>query len=623
MPPFFKMIFNKLSAEKILLIILSAVFLFIMHIFLPNIGGVIAKQVEYVIWFASGTVVFIASLKVLKERTLKESPLKIYILLFITAWIGSTVFNQIINLDYFLISSAWLVGGFVLWFAFHQYELTQRQKLFIFLLIFLSAVIESLIGIIQFFGLYRYIPVTPSPETGMVGGVFQQKNLFASWIATGLIVSLYLVSTAWLRSFSSFKKILFFVGIFLLSLSLIIAQSRTGLLGIVIAMVFIFIARRKTYKPIKKTVFVWLMLFIAGVSAGFFLLSVKDQLGIEKLAVKKIKWFSDPEQVSYRERILMYETSFDMFKEKPFTGQGFSNFGSLYMYYQAKVKKSNPDYYKGTGNQYTHHPHNELSLIVAESGIFGILGVLCLLYGILKFFKKIGYQRAGLYTALLTPFLIHMMLEYPLHLSVAHWFTFVLIGAMATSHFLKKTEVKIQKKLSIAAAGALSFLFILFSVHIVKTFIAYNQLVIWYIEYSEGKNAKIENLIPAKENLYLRNWAKPMYMFYSAENALKDIEQNQNYLYDFLNWSETEKKRIPIPQVFQYDAYVLFSLGKHFGQFEYLNEAVKSSEEGLALYPENQELKNLRKTILVEAFRNIFKNLKQPEKLPSKKEPVQ
>ncbi|MDW7972120.1 MAG: Wzy polymerase domain-containing protein, partial [Thermodesulfovibrio sp.] len=484
-------------------------------------------------------------------------------------------------------------------------------RLFILFLIFISAVIESFIGIIQFFGLYRYIPVTPSPEAGLVGGVFQQKNLFASWIATGLVISLYLLPTAWIRSFSSIKKILFFAGIFLLSLNIITAQSRTGLLGLAVAMVLIFLAKWNNYKAIKKSVFVWSMVFIAGVSAGFLLLSFKDQLGIEKLALKKIKWFSDPEQISYRERILMYETSLEMFKEKPLTGHGFSNFGSLYMYYQAKVKKSNPDYYKGSGNQYTHHPHNEISLIVAESGILGILGILCLFYGFLRFAKKIGYQRTFVYTALLTPFLVHMMLEYPLHLSVAHWFGFILIFSIATSHFTKKTILEVPQKLKTLSISLFSLLFVFFVVFIAKTFIAYNQLVIWYIEYSEGKEARIENLIPAKENLYLRNWAKPMYMFYSAEIALKDIEKNQEFLNFFLNWVEAEKRRIPIPQVFQYDAYVLFSLGRHFKQFEYLNEAVRSSEEGVALYPENKELRSLMKTILVEAFREIFKDMKK------------
>ncbi len=605
MPPFFS--FNKLSSEKILLFILSFVFLFIMHIFLPNIGGVIAKQIDYFIWFFSAVVVFIGTLKVIKRGTFKESSLKIYVLFFIALWLGSIIFNPIRNLDYFLISSAWLIGGFILWFAFLQYEITMRQKLFILFLIFLSAVIESIIGIIQFFGLYKYIPVTPSPETGIVGGVFQQKNLFASYIATAVIISLYFISTVWLRSFSKIKKVLFFFGVFLLSLGLVIAESRTGLLGTTAGLVLMFIAKKKYYAAIRKTVFVWLMIFITGLSSGLFLISIKDELGIEKLALKKIKWFADPEQVSYRERILMYETSFEMFKEKPITGQGFSNFGSLYMYYQAKVKKSNPDYYKETGNQYTHHPHNEISLIVAESGFFGIAGILILLYGILRFFKKIGYSRSIVYTSLVTPLSIHMMLEYPLRLSVEHWFVFILIGTLATSHFLKKTELKIIKPVKIFLIAIVSFLFILFSVFIAKTFIAYNQLVIWYTEYNEGKEASIENLIPAKENLYLRNWAMPMYMFYSAEIALKDINKNKEFLLDFLNWAETEKKRIPIPQVFLYDAFVLFNLGKHFDSFEYLSEAVKSTEEGLKLYRDNKELKNLRKVILVEAFKRYLK----------------
>ncbi|WP_460181086.1 PglL family O-oligosaccharyltransferase [Thermodesulfovibrio sp. TK110] len=580
-----------------------------MHIFLPNIGGVIAKQVEQGIWFFSGAIVFIAALKAIERKALKESPLKIYILLFIALWIGSIVFNPIRNLDYFLISSAWLFGGFILWFAMLQYEISGKQKLFIIFLIFLSALIESIIGIIQFFGVYRYIPVTPSPEVGMVGGVFQQKNLFASWIATGLIISLYLISTAWFRGFSKFKKILFLSGVFILSVSLIIAQSRTGLLGVTSAITLMFIFRWKNYRAIKKSVFVWLMIFIAGFSTGFFLLSIQDQLGIEKLALKKIKWFSDPEQISYKERILMYETSFEMFKEKPITGHGFSNFGSLYMYYQAKVKKLHPQYYKATGNQYTHHPHNELSLIIAESGIMGIGGFLIFLYGLLKFLSKMG-KKAGVYLSLLAPFSIHMMLEYPLHLSVAHWFAFILIGAIATSHFLKKTEFRIKKPLKVFLMAIVSLLFILFSVFIVKTFIAYNQLVIWYIDYTEGKQASIKNLTAAKENIYLRNWAMPMYMFYSAENALKDIDKNKKFLLDFLDWSEAEKRRIPIPQVFQYDALVLFNLGKHFDRLEYLNEAVKSTEEGLKLYPDNEELKNLRKIILVEAFKEIFKNFK-------------
>jgi len=609
LPPF-KMSL-KLSLEKILILILSFIFLFLMHLFLPNIGGVIARQNEQIIWLFSGTIIFIGALRVLFQKTLIESQLQIYILLFVSLWLLSILFNPLKNMDNFFINLSWLLGGLLLWITFFQFELTEKQKLTILFLIFISCVIESLIGIIQFFGLYKYISVTPSPEVGMVGGVFQQKNTFASYIATGLIISLFFIQTDLLKSFLKIKKVLFFLGVFLLSLSLIIAESRVGLLGVTFGLILMFIAKRKNFLEIKKKALIWLMVFLTGISSGFFLLSIRDQLGIEKLMAKKIKWFSDPEQVSYKERILMQKTAFEMFKEKPFAGHGFSNFGSLYVYYQAKVKNSNPDSYKGTGLLYTHHPHNEISLIIAESGILGILALLILIYGFLKFFIKIGSEHAGTYVSLLSPFLIHSLFEYPLRLSVAHWFTFIFLIYLATSNLVKKTDLKISSKLTSILTTVVCALFILFSVFVIKTFIAYNQLVIWYIEYTEGKKADLINLEPATKNFYLKNWAKPMYMFAKAEEAVKDIEKNKEFLFDFLKWSEAEKKRLPIPQVFQYDAFVLLNLGMYFQKWDYFDEAMKTVEEGLFIYPENKELKELRKTIFREAFKLVLKNFEK------------
>jgi O-antigen polymerase len=609
MPPLFKMSL-KLSSEKILIIILSFIFLFLMHLFLPNIGGVIARQNEQIIWLFSGAIIFIGALRVLFRKTLIESPLQIYILLFISLWLFSLLFNPIKNIDNFFINSIFLLSSLLLWMAFLQFELTEKQKLLILFFIFISSIIESLIGIIQFFGLYKYIPVTPSPEVGMVGGVFQQKNTFASYIATGIIISLFFIQEDLLIGFSKIKKILFFPGIFLLSLSLIIAESRTGLLGVTFGLILMFIIRRKNLLEIKKKALIWLMVFLTGISSGFFLLSIRDQLGIEKLMAKKLRWFSDPEQVSYKERILMQRASLEMFKEKPFTGHGFSNFGSLYMYYQAKIKNSNPSY-RGTGLSYTHHPHNEISLIIAEAGLLGISGLFILFYGFFKFFTKTGFEHAGTYIALLSPFLIHSLFEYPLRLSVAHWFTFIILFYLATSNLVKKTELKISPKLTQILTTAGCALFILFSVFIVKTFIAYNQLVIWYIEYTEKKKADLINLEPASQNFYLKNWAKPMYMFTKAEEAVKDIEKNKDFLFEFLNWAQAEKKRLPIPQVFQYDAYVLLNLGMHFQKWDYFDEAMRTVEEGLFIYPENKELKELRIKIFREAFKLVLKNFEK------------
>lgn len=594
-----------MTFNRYLLSILSVIFLFIMHIFLPNIGGVLAQQREYIIWLAIGTIIFIGILKAVIKKQIIESPFKIYVFIFAVLLLLSSMFNPIKNMDLFIVSSARLIVGILLWLALLQFDLSPKEKISILFLIFVSAVVESIIGIMQFFGLYRYIPITPAPDVGMVGGVFQQKNLFASWIATGLIISLYFITTNRFKAYSPKKRILFWMCAALLSLSLIIASSRTGLLGVAFAMMIILLTRKRQYSAVRKNLTIWLLIFLIGTSGGFYLLAIKDKLGIEKLTVKQIKWFSDTGQTSYMERVLMYKTSIEMFKEKPLFGQGFSNFGSLYMYYQGKVKKADPQY-KDLGHNYTSHPHNELFLILSESGIAGIIGTLILLYGSIRLIMKYGKERVGLYIALLMPFVVHMLVEYPLHLSTAHYVAFILLAYIAVSHFLKVSELKLSKAASKVLIVLLSFAYITFATYTIKTFIAYNQLVIWYIDNTEGRRDSMENITPAVKNIYLRNWAKPMYMFVRAEETVKDIEKNKDFLGDFTKWSDAEKRRLPVLPVFQYDALVLLNLGIHYGQYEYFDEAMRTVEEGLLLYPDSKDLKELKPRIVGQAFKAIF-----------------
>lgn len=182
----------------------------VMHVFLPNVGGVLARQTEILLWIAMAFIVVLSVLQTQRMGFVRESPLQIHILLFFACWIGSIVTSSVSSLEYFLRGCVWLLGGFLVWFSVHQFQLNKKERLRVLAVIFVSTVIEAIIGIIQFFGLYKYIPVTPSPELGMVGGAFQQKNLFASWMGTGIIVSLYLSSNNWLGSLSSFKRKLFF-----------------------------------------------------------------------------------------------------------------------------------------------------------------------------------------------------------------------------------------------------------------------------------------------------------------------------------------------------------------------------------------------------------------------------
>ncbi|PIP13645.1 MAG: hypothetical protein COX49_01600, partial [bacterium (Candidatus Stahlbacteria) CG23_combo_of_CG06-09_8_20_14_all_40_9] len=393
-------------------------------------------------------------------------------------------------MDMFIINALLLVAAVHLWLGLHQFKLNEQQKETILLIIFASAVIESIIGIMQFFGLYKYIPITPAPEVGMVGGAFQQKNLFASWMAIGLIISLYFITTDRFKNYHKKTKILFLLCVALLSLSLIIAGSRTGLLGTALAMAVILTSRVRHYlkkgahggSRVSPMLLAWLMVFFIGMAGGYFLLSVKDRLGIEKLAVKQIEWFSDIKQPSYVHRILMCKTSFEMLKERPIFGQGFSNFGSLYMYHQAKVIRSEPEYKKLIGD-YISHPHNEIFRIMAESGIAGILAILIAVAGFIRMLYKLGLQRAGLYTAILMPLLVHMMFEYPLELSTSHYLVFLIFLYMATSHFVEEKRLNLRKSAGVLTIFISLIMYICVSGYTMKTFYDYMNMVIYSTEY--------------------------------------------------------------------------------------------------------------------------------------------
>jgi len=594
----------KTSWEKILIIISAFVFLLIMHVFVPNIGGVLAKQVDYVIWFLCGLITLVSTLKVLNSRRFFESPLNLYVFLFVGLWFISIIFNPIKNMANFFYYSFWLIGSIVFWIGLLQFELTKRQRHTLLFCLYASSVIEAMIGISQFYGLYRYIPITPSPEEGLVGGIFQQKNVFSSWLATGLVVSLYLVSTARFRSLGKIMRITFFVTLFLVALALVLGSSRAGFIGVAVAGLLLIFSRKRQCASSKMLLGSWVLVFSLGIFLGFTLVSFLAEMDVKALAKTRAQWFADYTQESPKGRLLMYATVYEMFKDKPIWGHGFSNFGSVYMYYEGEVKKTNP-FFKGFKIGYTHHPHSEVLLIVAESGVLGIIGLLILCYGVFRVLRKLGFQRSGTYLALLFPILFHSLVEFPLRISTAHWFTFILLFSFSTSHFTKVTQLNLSKGW-VAVLGSLACsVFLVFSIFLGKTFVDYNRYVIWYIEYNEYKKADFINLEPATQNIYLKNFARPMYMFAKAEQAILDVEKHKEFLLEFLKWSEGEKARLPTPQIFLYDALALLSMGVHYKEHVYFDEAMKSVEQGLFIYPGNEDLIELGKRIVAEAVKAL------------------
>lgn len=591
----------KLDVKSLIFWLIFLSLTIIAHVFLPNIGGIIITQREYVIWIFIVVIILLSLLSSLKKGYVWESPLSLPVLLFVALLMVGILFNPIRNLDNFYLRTFKLIASVILWFSLIQIKPSKRDENYLLVLMFISSSIEGIIGLMQFFGLYRHIPITPAsgPE---IYGVFQQKNLFGSWIALGIALGLYILGTKRFDRYSSFKKTLFWASNFVLCVSLVLCGSRTGLIGASLAIVILLVGSRSLL-PKKNHLKLWFLIVGGGLISGMALSSLKEKMPISKVYETKLEWLLDIKQPSFQLRLIWLKTSVQMFIEKPIFGQGFSNMPSLFMYFQGRLKEADPAL--ELENSYTIHPHNEIAMIAAESGLLGLGGLLFLVVTVIKLYWP--YRRRFLiYLSLLTPLLVHMMLEFPLDLSVSHYLVFILLWTITTSHFLKKVPIKLPKP-SVALIGAVfSICCIVVVVFLVKTFVAYNQMVIWYIEKKEGKSPDYLNILGASENLYLRNWAVPMHMIGQVEEALKDSKKNESVLIRFAEWAHQEKYRQPIRIIFQMGAIALLELGKLNRQHVFFDEAMKMVEEGIFLYPSDDGLKALRNRIGAEAIKTLI-----------------
>lgn len=582
------------SSERVLFAITSSIFLIVMHVPIPNLGGIIARQNEYIIWLLAGALVFTSAIKVLKEKLMLKPYLTLYVLLFVLGWIGSITFNEVRNLHYFLIRCIWLLFGFLLWISVVQFRLSRREIDFIFLLLYISAAIESVFAMIQFLGLSKYVPIA-FPRS--VEGAFQQKNLLASWLGLGVVVSLYLSTTQLLDGFKIAFQRLFYFFVSLLTATLIITESRLGLMGVLLGVLLMVTSGRLRKVKAERKLLFWVLCFVIGAFFGFLLLGAKYKLNFGEFALERLRFLVSPSHPSVTSRVMFYHTCIEMFKDKPLTGQGFSNLPSLFMYYQERVKSKNPLRYEGLGDSFTHHPHNEFFLILGESGLLEVLGIIVFAIGFYRFSKKIGLRRTLLYLSIMSPFFVHMMLEYPLHLSLTHWFTFILLSGIFSKHFATRLRLNVRETLIPKIVAFLTLCFITFSIITLKTAFAYNNLVKWYTGQIMGENPSFDLISPATENFYLRNWAMQIYMIQGADIALRDIDRNRELLFDFLEWSKLEKKRWPTISVFLTEVNVLYRMGIHFRDPELIGRALKSCNEGLRLYPDNVQLKRMKRVL--------------------------
>lgn len=323
-----------------------------------------------------------------------------------------------------------LFGGWVFYFSLLQYRTPRISRIWLYYAILTAATFQALIALLQF-TVPEIIPeiISYPMLKGKSSGVFQQVNILASFIATGLALALMLFLLpiyTWNKVWVERLRTRYLgVTLILFPLMLVWLQSRIGWIGgSVVAL--LFLAR---FHAINSQRAIWAACLMSlGLLVGLITLihGLNSENGLHYAG----------HDGSNHARYIMLRDTLEMIGQRPLLGWGYGGFEYCFQHFRLAQGLST----QGIG--IARHPHNELLLWWVEGGLAALIGMLLLIACALRLVrtalksdrtKSRQFRRsAGDATALgivLLPLALHTQTEYPFTLSAMHWAIFLLLLA--------------------------------------------------------------------------------------------------------------------------------------------------------------------------------------------------
>lgn len=398
---------------KPFLAMIGLVYLVVMHFFMPNPGGSgLALAFNPPTWLLSSVAIALGLYQVGTRGQIRYNKLTIGLFLCCVIMTVPVLYpHSELSLSVARLSGLW--AGFLLFAVLQQFRFSnpQRQRLLWFVVI--AVFIEALFGWVQYLVLEPGNPFGYNTDANRPYGIFQQPNVMASFLATGLALSGYLLTRQPIKYQRkvSHVALLYLIPAVVLPL-LVVLASRTGWLSALLVVVLLipYLMRFAT----KKRAVGWLVSVLIGVTIGLGTTLIGEN---NTLAERKVN-LEGPRQYTFPQTL-------DMLIEKPFTGYGYGRFEAEYLVYTARQHQLNASYPPGLASM--DHPHNETLYWGVEGGVLPILAMLIAAILVLyRIYAAKNGTRLAIFS-LFIPIVLHTQLEYPFYHSAIHWVTFILL----------------------------------------------------------------------------------------------------------------------------------------------------------------------------------------------------
>ncbi len=580
------------------------ILIFGMNYFIPNYGGEsLSLPQNTIVWFGILLFSSLAIIKSICSNTIIYSKIQLLLLVVLLLIFSFGLINYNKETETLLLQGLGLLGFFMLFFSFEQFSLSEKQIVILLYIICLSVLIQIVYGVLQ--QQFDLVPMKYMfDKKDMVVGVFQQRNVYSSFLATGLVISFYLVADN--KILGKLSKIPLYFIPFGAGWGIIEVGSRAGLVGGILGFSLIAVLSFKN-KEGKKYILIWLLLMSlggisstqeSGVFARFLLADNQTISNIKQSEIAKekitiiagtnnniIETAEIPIKNPFNERLIIWKLSFSAFINQPWLGYGLGNFHTAYVVEKLEYNRNHPE--NKDIQPLTLHPHNEILYWVVQSGIIAVITI----FSFIAYYLKIiissrGWRKAFIYMALLFPIGFHTFVSYPFYLSTIHLFVFL---------FLLYLGVKDVHKYYFNFNFPSFVKYILISVILTFSIYSFTQ-VKWHLKnitfmthFKLLKMKKTALLNEPINDIYFRNEALVYINYKKMKSAIKSKDKLSANKY--IDWFEIQLKYNESPMIYSRLIIAKWFLGHKQESLLLLNEATIK-------YPENKSLLKIKKKLI-------------------------
>ena len=405
--------------------IISAIYWLLgMHFFMHNPGGYgLYMPFNAWGWIFGSLVISLGLWRVTQQQRMVFSSLQTWL------WIGALLlFMPMLYPGFEFRARAiprllGLGAGLLFLLAIYQWSFTRQARDKLLHLLLGAVAVEAVLGLVQFYLLTPGNWIGYDTRINRPYGIFQQPNVMATFMATGLALAIWLELRSEGRSWLRWLRCGVIVAA---SLLLAVLQSRVGQLSALLILLLLAAQMKQARK---------LGLILAGVTLGAAVggLSLYESgnvtRGIEVYQSQGMR----PVYWAYAAKLIA---------QAPWTGWGYGEFEPTLLYKYMAEKALHPEMVQIEFN--LDHPHNEFLYWAVEGGVAPMLGLLLMAGALLRRVAQAGWIQGMGLLALLTPIALHTQTEFPLYHAVALWWALLLLVHLLDAEVEEQTRFKGQ-----------------------------------------------------------------------------------------------------------------------------------------------------------------------------------